>query len=306
MIDVSVIIPTFNRRQDLPIALDSVLGQPGVNVECIVVDDRSSDGTVEYIRERYKNHPLTVIEKPRRSGPQSSRNLGMNAAQGEFVTFLDSDDYFEPDTLRKRVQHCRDGGLDALFSGYCVKFVGRRWDLVKNVRTEARNCPADYAAALRDFKIAPMITIMYRRSAHENLKLDESLASGHDDDLALHLIRSCRFAFDDIPSATIIQHVGERVATPRNLMIGDAQLLKKYAADIAMAHGVRYLTRRRAQALAGLWSAGQFDRSALLAPERPGEGSLAAAFALGAAYLPGRMLRMLRKRLLMAAVRAAL
>jgi hypothetical protein len=89
MIDVSVIIPTFNRRQDLPIALDSVFQQAGVRVECIVIDDCSDDGTVGYIRERYKDQPLVVIEKPQRNGAQASRNLGIVIAKGEFITFLD-------------------------------------------------------------------------------------------------------------------------------------------------------------------------------------------------------------------------
>jgi glycosyltransferase involved in cell wall biosynthesis len=283
-----------------------VFGQPGVKVECIVVDDGSSDGTVAHIRDRYADRDLVVIEKPRRSGPQASRNLGMAAARGEFVTFLDSDDYFEPNTLAERVRRCRDRGLDALFSGFRVKIVGRRWELVKNVRTHARTCPGDYPAALRDFKIAPMITIMYRRSSHVGLKLDETLASGHDDDLALHLIRTSRFDFDDVLAATIVQHVGERVATPRNLMIGDAQLLQKYAADVVRLHGVPYLNRRRAQALAGLWSVGEFRRTALLRPPARGQGSMAAALALGVLQLPRRWWSLLRRRTAMAAVRAVL
>ncbi len=306
MIDVSVVIPTFNRRHDLPVALDSVFRQPGVQAECVVIDDGSSDGTVDYIRQRYLGQPLVVIEKPCRSGPQASRNLGMAAAQGEFITFLDSDDYFEPDTLAERVLFCREQGLDALFSGYRVMFMGRHWDLVKNVRASARNCPADYAAALRNFKIAPMITIMYRRKAHPGLKLDESLASGHDDDLSLYLIRASRYAFDDVLSATIIQHVGERIATSRNLMIGDAQLLQKYAADIAGHHGQDYLTRRRARALAGLWSVGQFKRATLLQPQGAGRGSMLAFLVLAAFYLPLLMPAGLRRRAIMAAVRAML
>lgn len=306
MIDVSVIIPTFNRRRDLPVALDSVFQQPNVRVECIVIDDCSEDGTVEYINDRYKDQALVVIEKPRRSGAQASRNLGIAAAKGEFITFLDSDDYFEPGTLAERVRLCRAQGLDALFSGYRVLFAGRRWDLVKNVRTTVRSCPSDYAAALRDFKIAPMITIMYRREAHPGLKLDENLASGHDDDLALHLVRTCRYSFDDILAATIIQHVGERVATPRNLMIGDAQLLQKYAADIARNHGRRHLIQRRARALAGLWSAGQFKRAVLLRPLTPSHDSMLPALILGVFYLPLRVLAGLRKRAMMAVVRAVL
>lgn len=306
MIDVSVIIPTFNRRADLCVALDSVFQQPGVNIECIVVDDGSEDGTVSHIRERYGDKPLVVIEKPRRSGAQASRNLGMAVAQGEYVTFLDSDDYFEPDTLGKRVQLCREKALDALFSGYRVMFMGRRWNMVKDVRTNARPCPPNYAAALRNFNISPMIVIMYRRAAHPGLKLDESLVSGHDDDLSLQMIRSSRHGFDDILAATIIQHAGDRISSTRNLMIGDAQLLKKYAADVREHHGQGYFNQRRARALAGLWSVGEFKRSALLHPHGADRGFMPGFLMMGLFYLPSRMLASLRKRAVMAAVRILL
>lgn len=303
MIDVTVIIPTYNRRQCLPVALDSVFRQLGVQVECIVVDDGSDDGTVDYIRTHYEARPLIVIEKPRRSGPQASRNLGMGAARGEFITFLDSDDFLEPNTLAERVRICRRQNLDALFSGYRIRFVGRRWDLVKNIRAIPRAC---YIDALRDFKITQTSAIMYRREACPDLQLDEGLVSGHDDDLSLHLIRTCRFAFDDAPASNIIQHVGEHVATPRNLMIGDAQLLQKYAADIAKYHGQSYLTRRRAYALAGLWSVGQFKHSGLVRPQGPGQGSMIVALFFGALYLPQRILRGFRTRVMIATARAAL
>lgn len=304
VIDVSVIIPTFNRRRDLCVALDSVFQQPDVRVECVVIDDCSDDGTAGHIRLRYQDRALTVIEKPRRSGAQASRNLGMAAAQGEFITFLDSDDYFEPSTLAERVRLCREKSLDALFSGYRVLFAGRHWDLIKNVRIAARSCPADYGIALRDFKISPMITILYRRAAHPALKLDETLAAGHDDDLSLRLIHAGRHGFDDVLAATIIQHVGERIATPRNLMIGDAQLLRKYAADIEGLHGEAYLIRRRARALAGLWSVGQFWQSSLLRPQ--GRGYLFSATIMAVLYLPSRILANLRQRMKMALVRAVL
>jgi glycosyltransferase involved in cell wall biosynthesis len=306
MIDVSIVIPTFNRRLEVSAALDSVLAQANLHLECIVVDDCSTDGTVGFIRDRYKNQPVVVIEKPRRDGPQASRNLGISAARGEFVAFLDSDDYYEPGTLDKRVALCRQQQLDALFSGYRVRLVGRRWDLVKTVHTGNRFCPADYASALRDPKIAPTSCIMYRRAAYTDMKMDESLVSGHDDDLCLQLMRNGRHTFDDISSMNLVQHMGDHVATPRNLMIGDAQLLRKYERDLALHHGVNYLTRRRAHALAGLWSVGQFKRTSLLLPPHPDQGSMVAALALAALYLPVRIFAILRKRTIMAIVRSIL
>jgi len=306
MIDVSVIIPTFNRLKDLELALDSVFGQASVRLECIVVDDGSTDGTVESIRDRYSDQNLVIIEKQSRSGPQASRNLGIVRAQGEFVTFLDSDDYFEPNTLADRVNRCRNLGLNSLFSAYRVRFVGRRWELVKNVISTARTCPADYPEALCNFKIAPMITIMYRRLAHNSLRLDETLASGHDDDLSLRLIRAGRFDFDDIAAATIIQHIGERIATPRNLMIGDAQLLQKYASDLSYFHGSRYLTQCQANTLAGLWSVGQFKHTAQVLKLSTNRGFAVKAFCLAALLLPSRWLSVIHKKLLITIVRIVL
>jgi glycosyltransferase involved in cell wall biosynthesis len=306
MIDVTVIIPTFNRRQFLPIALESVFNQRNVCAECIVIDDCSNDGSVEFIRERYKDQELVVIEKLRRSGPQSSRNLGIMAARGDFIVFLDSDDYFEPDSLFHRVNLCRTQELDALFSGYQIKFVGRYWSLVKSVQGDVRLRPIDYPAALLNFKIAHTISILYRRSAYPNLKLDELLVSGHDDELSLNLIRSGRHSFDDKIVGTVIHHVGERVATPRNLMIGDAQLLQRYAKDIAFEHGQDYLNRRKAEALAGLWSIGHFKSSAFLLENISNRFSKFSVLIFSLIYLPRKLLELLYKNVLMATVRALL
>jgi glycosyltransferase involved in cell wall biosynthesis len=306
MIDVSVIIPTFNRVNDLVVALDSVFDQPNINVECIVVDDGSTDGTVAHIRERYKNNNLLIIEKLIRSGAQSSRNLGIAAAQGEFVTFLDSDDYFEPNSLAVRVRRCRDIGLDALFSGYRVRFIGRKWDLVKNIDNRSRRCPSVYSEALQDFKIAPMITIIYRRSAHRDITLDETLTSGHDDDLSLTLIRAGRYAFDNTIAATIIQHIGERVATPRNLLIGDAQLLRKYSADVIHYHGVNYMIKRLASVIAGLWSLGQLKSSAELLSLAPNRIAIAQTFCFSVYKTPFFWWQSLQKHLKVSIVRSLL
>jgi len=306
MIDVTVIIPTFNRLKSLLVAVDSVFSQPDVNAECIVVDDCSTDGTVEYIRERYAKHTLVAIEKDRRSGPQSSRNQGLSKARGEFVTFLDSDDYFEPNTLAKRIQRCRKDNLDALFSGYRVKHKGHHWDLIKEVDSSKRFCPSDYKMALCDFKIAPMITIMFRRSTNIGLTLDETLVSGHDDDLTLSLIRTCRYEFDDILAATIVQHAGERIATSRNLMIGNAQLLKKYTSDIYRLHGKSHLTQKRSIALAGLWVVAEFKRTASILPEHPSQGSMFPALIFGLIRLPSTWWNELYKRLKMRILRIVL
>ncbi len=252
MIEVSVIIPTYNRLESVIRAIDSVFSQKNVSVECILIDDCSTDGTVRYIQDNYSTHNITIIKNSCRSGAQFSRNQGLIAAQGVFIAFLDSDDVFEMNTLSERVQRCNEFKLDSLFSAYRVKLMGKNWELTKNVTQSVRPTPSNYSEALKNFKIAPLITIMFRRSAFPDLQLDESLRSGHDDDLSLTLIFQGRYEFDNIFAATIFQHSGERVASQRNLAIGDAQLLKKYSEDLYYYHGANFFIKKQSKVISGL------------------------------------------------------
>ncbi|THF63652.1 glycosyltransferase family 2 protein [Pseudothauera nasutitermitis] len=98
---ISVVIPTFNRRHLLGEAIDSALaqGEPGLEVEVIVVDDGSTDGTLEWLAEAYAGKPVRVLANARAKGPAGARNTGMLAADGELVALLDSDDAYLPGHL---------------------------------------------------------------------------------------------------------------------------------------------------------------------------------------------------------------
>ncbi len=90
----SVIIPTFNRRPFLEKAVNSVLGQSWRDLELIVVDDGSDDGTDEFLSACDDNRLTCVYQQNR--GVSSARNRGLELARGRFVAFLDSDDLWTP------------------------------------------------------------------------------------------------------------------------------------------------------------------------------------------------------------------
>ncbi|HLM01405.1 MAG TPA: glycosyltransferase family A protein [Pyrinomonadaceae bacterium] len=96
---VSVIIPTFNRRQWIGECLDSVLKQTYRNVEIIVVDDCSSDGTAEWIGSQPQYSSVRVHVQAKNGGASIARNTGIEISKGEFIAFIDSDDLLLP-------QHC--------------------------------------------------------------------------------------------------------------------------------------------------------------------------------------------------------
>jgi glycosyltransferase involved in cell wall biosynthesis len=93
---VSVIIPTYNRADTLPRAIDSALGQTHRAVEAIVVDDGSRDGTAELMERRYADEPRVRFFRQENAGVSAARNRAMRAARGDYLAFLDSDDVWKP------------------------------------------------------------------------------------------------------------------------------------------------------------------------------------------------------------------
>src|SRR6185312_15790823 len=101
---VSVVIPTFNRRHLILRAIESVVRQTYPRVEVIVVDDASTDGTVEFLESKRFKAPLRVIRLEQNSGPSAARNKGIAHASGKYVALLDSDDYWLPGKLAGQVE----------------------------------------------------------------------------------------------------------------------------------------------------------------------------------------------------------
>ncbi|MDQ3633889.1 MAG: glycosyltransferase family 2 protein [Acidobacteriota bacterium] len=105
---VSIIIPFFNREDFLGEAVESVLAQTYENWELFLVDDGSTDKSFHIAEKFVKKYPdkiyLLTHENNENKGASASRNLGIKYAKGEFITFLDSDDIYFPDTLEKELK----------------------------------------------------------------------------------------------------------------------------------------------------------------------------------------------------------
>ena len=99
---VSVVIPTYNRCQFLPQAVDSVLSQTLRDLEIIVVDDGSTDGTAETVRERYGTSIRYIRQE--NQGRSKARNVGMEMATGKYIALLDSDDTWKEGKLEKQIR----------------------------------------------------------------------------------------------------------------------------------------------------------------------------------------------------------
>jgi glycosyltransferase involved in cell wall biosynthesis len=115
--EISVVIPTRDRWQFLTTrALASALGQQGVDMEVIVVDDGSIDGTADRLAA-LDDRRLRVVRHEQSGGMAHARNAGIAVAQGEWIAFLDDDDLWSPHKLRTQLEAAHAVQADFVYSG---------------------------------------------------------------------------------------------------------------------------------------------------------------------------------------------
>lgn len=104
---VSVIIPAFNRATLIGETLDSVIAQSYTHWECIIVDDGSTDNTIQVIEEYcVQDKRFTLYKRDREpKGAPTCRNIGLESSKGEYIIFLDSDDLLDEDCIKHRIKN---------------------------------------------------------------------------------------------------------------------------------------------------------------------------------------------------------
>lgn len=115
-VTVSVIMPAHNRETFIRDSIDSVLAQTFTDFELIVVDDGSTDTTAAIVKS-YTDPRIRLIRQPNQ-GVSVARNTGLEAAQGEFITFLDSDDLYYPEFLKTLYHLMQSNETEMTFSNY--------------------------------------------------------------------------------------------------------------------------------------------------------------------------------------------
>lgn len=114
---VSVIIPNYNYANYLSICIESVIAQDYSNIEIIVVDDGSTDSSLEVL-EKYA--PMIRVFQQRNAGVSVARNRGLLEARGEFIAFLDADDYWGKDKISSQVEVLLEKQVDLVYSGVTI------------------------------------------------------------------------------------------------------------------------------------------------------------------------------------------
>lgn len=233
---VSVVMPAYNARQYINESIRSVLNQDYPSVELIVIDDGSKDGTPE-LAEQFGSR-VKVIRQAN-AGPAAARNLGIAAAHGDFIAFLDADDVWLPGKVALQVQYLLDHPDVGVVFGEFLRWYPQPdgsflaapapINLDHPLKLVAKHSGWIYKDILLDSVIC-IITAMVRRSVFKTVgSFNESLRTGEDYDFWLRVSR--HFRADKLDRTLAYYRINATSTThvPRNENNEYAVLLKNLA-----------------------------------------------------------------------------
>jgi glycosyltransferase involved in cell wall biosynthesis len=285
-VKISVVIPVFNGETYLGRAITSALCQTHPPQEIIVVDDGSTDGTSD-IAVSYGG--LVRLIRQSNQGVACARNHGVAAATGDWIAFLDHDDEFLPDKLRRQALLARHGTLDVIYSGYRVL----RADGSTDVRLAFQ--PQDLWPALRyRSPIVPSTALIRKNALLEVGGFDIRFRRCQDWHLWIRLVRrySVRsFAAAAEPLAVYRVRLGSLSSQPLELLA--CQKAVAETVSLSDLRGLNYFLWRQR-----IWGRLLCD-AAIALREQSGEGDLVLALrSLWNWPLPGRVVPLRRYKVL--------
>lgn len=225
---VTVIIPTRNRRQLVLRAVQSVLRQDSASFEIIVIDDGSTDGTAQAL----SGQPHCQVLQTDHCGPAAARNAGIARANGQFMAFLDSDDYWQGNHLSSLLQLMNRPQIGMAYSPtHTATLEGQPL----GGRRDRRKCH-------RGLIVEPLFRHVFIHTSNTLCRasmlgqvggFDESLPVCEDYHLWLRLALRCQVACTDAPTATRCWHgqALSRLDRVRNTVVRAAMLERFYLAE---------------------------------------------------------------------------
>lgn len=205
----TVIIPCYNAELFLAQAIESVLRQTRPVDEIIVVDDCSTDGS----REVVTRYPVRLLSTPANSGHAMARNIGIEAARGELLVWLDADDYFDPNHVEVVVE-LLERFPEAAVAFSAVRVQGGRGGIV-GANSPCEGTPRNvFWESLRNTVVPAMSAVTRRAALREVGGFDGSIRVAPDFDLWLRLSREHLFVSTAEVTANYRQHAGQISAAP--------------------------------------------------------------------------------------------
>ena len=177
---ISIIIPVYNAEKHLRRCLESLVQQTYRDIEIILVDDGSSDTSCDICKEYSEKYDTIKYIRKTNGGVSSARNEGLKNASGDYYTFVDSDDWVEPDYVKKLLLCCQNNDCDIAMCSRIVETASgstnHLFDDVVDNKCETFN---DFLPTANHFYGA-VWGAMFSHKVIENIFFDESISFGED------------------------------------------------------------------------------------------------------------------------------
>jgi glycosyltransferase involved in cell wall biosynthesis len=206
---VSIILPTFNRMEYLPAAIESVLAQSFTDWELLISDDGSDDPTRAYLQS-LSDPRIRLLLQPHTGKPAVISNIALRAARGEYVAFLDSDDVWLPRKLEAQIESLtRHGHRKWSYTRFSL--IDSSGKHSASVRDRNRAAPSGWILEklLRSEAVIAQPSVVVSRKVLEQLGgFDEELTMCYDDELWFRLASHSEIDGVDEPLTLIRRHSG--------------------------------------------------------------------------------------------------
>lgn len=226
---VSVIIPFYNLESCVTYCLDSVLCQTYHRIEVICIDDGSTDGTLELLRA-YAAHDFRVICFAQdNSGQAVARNKGVELAKGDYVAFIDGDDYVAPNYIEALVEGLDSGEYSLAIAGYGDVDYG---ELPAVADREMNRFSFEWReVSVSDLLYRDLVSCCWGRIAKKKLFADNPLKQRYYEDVevgARYIRASTRIVFLDCPLYFHVRRPGSTV----NVGVPSGEQVREYASAL--------------------------------------------------------------------------
>lgn len=122
---ISIIIPVYNNEEYIDVCLESVCNQTFKNLEIIVINDGSTDSSLEIINRYSEKDSRILVINQKNQGVSSARNCGLDIAKGDYLLFLDGDDWIENNCCEYALREVEEYGVEVVFWSYVREYAGQ-------------------------------------------------------------------------------------------------------------------------------------------------------------------------------------
>jgi glycosyltransferase involved in cell wall biosynthesis len=223
---VSVVIPVWNREDTIIEAATSVLQQTHREIQLIIVDDGSSDATVDRARS-IRDSRVDVVRLGRNLGANAARNRGIAQSKGEYIAFHDSDDIWLPRKLEVQLNCLTDSHATICFCAMTREHSGRR-TIVPKRSYGIESGKLELSTEILRGSFIGAVTLLLQRAHLEDESFDEDLGRLQDWDLCIRLAQKSEFYFINEPLVVVQEGNNRITVAAKSYVAAVDQILKKH------------------------------------------------------------------------------